>query len=308
MNIDEVRLAFDANSLHVLNVILGLVMFGVALDLRLEDFQRLLARPKAPLVGLLCQFILLPPLAWLLSRVIAPGPSIALGMVLVSACPGGNMSNFMTHLSGGRTETSVGMTAVSTAAAVVMTPLNIALWGGMSADTAALVQSVALDPWEMFRMVLVLLGVPIFVGMATARWLPRLAAALRRPFKVGSVLFFAVFVLIAFGANFAHFLAWIAVVFLPVLAMNAMAFALGYGAGAVSGLDEGDRRAVTIEVGIQNSGLGLVLVFNFFDGMGGMAIVAAWWGIWHILAGLTLSWFWSRNPAIARAPTAASAT
>lgn len=305
MPIDDVRLAFSPTSLQVLNVILGLIMFGVALDLHVEDFRRLLSKPKAPVVGLFAQFLLLPPLAWALSRVIAPSPSVALGMVLISACPGGNVSNFMTHLAGGRTETSVGMTAVSTAAAIVMTPLNIALYGGLSSDTSALLHQVALDPLQMFVTVLVLLGIPIVLGMGVAHWFPKVAAVLRKPFKVGSILFFAAFVLIAFKANWDQFLAWVGVVFFPVLVMNALAFLLGFLAATVLRLDEGDRRAVTIEVGIQNSGLGLVLIFNFFGGLGGMAIVAAWWGIWHILAGLTLAGLWSRHPAVPHGARAA---
>jgi BASS family bile acid:Na+ symporter len=191
------------------------------------------------------------------------------------------------------------MTLVSTAAAMVTTPLNLALWGGMRADTAALLQTVSLDPVQMLLTVAALLFVPLLLGMGIgARW-PRLADRLRLPFKIGSILFFVVFVALAFGANFGHFIDHVGSVFWPVAALNAAALATGWSAAWLAGLPEPDRRAVSIEVGIQNSGLGLVLVFTFFDGLGGMAIVAAWWGIWHLIAGLSLAAFWSwRAPPI----------
>lgn len=291
--IDTVRLAFSESSLQALNVVLGFIMFGVALDLSVDDFKHLLRTPRAPAIGLLAQFLLLPALAWALSRWIAPAPSIALGMILVSACPGGNISNYITWLAKGRVETSVGMTAISTTGAVLMTPLNTVFWGNRSADTAALVHEFALDPVDMFLTVLLLLGIPIVVGMGVAHRWPGFAERVKKPFKIASIVFFLAFIGIAFQANWDHFLNWVGMVFFPVLIMNACAFLLGWGSGWLARLDGGDRRAVAVEVGIQNSGLGLILVFNFFEGLGGMAIVAAWWGIWHIIAGLSLAAFWS---------------
>lgn len=297
--IDEVRLAFDEGNLFVLQIVLGFVMFGVAIDLRVADFKHLLKAPKAPGIGLLCQFLLLPALTWGLSRaLIAIGmitPSMALGMILVAACPGGNVSNFITHLARGRTTTSIGMTAVSTAASVLMTPLNIGLWGSLSADTAAILTEVALDPLDMLKSVLILLGVPCLVGVFLATRYPQLAKKLHPPFKWLSIAFFVVFIGLAMTANLHAFTATLLYVFAPVAIMNALALALGFWVARFAGLDTGDQRAVSIEVGIQNSGLGLVLIFTFFAGLGGMAVVAAWWGIWHIIAGLALAWFWTRG-------------
>ena len=107
-----------------------------------------------------------------------------------------------------------------------------------------------------------------------------------------------VFVLAALQANWEYFIRYVGMVVGVVFVHNASALATGYGLGFVSGLPEPDRRAVSIECGIQNSGLGLILIFNFFDGLGGMAVVAAWWGIWHIVAGLSLATFWSRRPPV----------
>lgn len=291
--IDQVELAFNPTTLWVLNAILGLVLFGVALDLRFQHFVDLARRPIAPAVGLVAQFVALPALAFALTLALDLPGSVALGVLLVAACPGGNVSNFLTHLARGNTEVSVGMTLVSTAAAIVTTPLNLALWGGLNPRTADVLRTIAIDPVQMLLTLGALLIVPLVAGMTIGHRWPTLAARLRTPFKIGSIAFFVVFIGLAFGANVDHFVNHIATVFGPVFALNAVALALGWSSARLVGLPEPDRRAVAIEVGIQNSGLGLVLVFTFFDGLGGMAIVAAWWGIWHLIAGLSLALWWS---------------
>lgn len=288
MDVDALSVNFDANGLAALQFALGLVMFGVALELKWDDFVQLARDPRAPLVGILCQFLLLPALACPIALAIAPTPSMALGMMLVAACPGGNVSNFLTQIGNGKLAVSVGMTAVSTLAAVVTTPFNLSFWGTRSASTAALMQAVALDPFEMFESVAVLLLVPVALGMGLAHVRPTWATQLSRVMKAISLVFFAVVVVAAFGANLDLFVKAVGLVFFPVLMLNAVAIGLGYGAGLLAGLSVPERRAVGFEVGIQNSGLGLVLVFSFFDGLGGMAIVAAWWGVWHIVTGLAL--------------------
>ncbi len=295
-DIDSIKLAFDPASLKTLNVVLGLVMFGVAIDLRVEDFRRILRSPKAPLIGLVVQFLILPAAAFLLTLALRAPASIALGMIMVAACPGGNLSNFFTHLAKGSTATSVSMTAVSTVLAVFMTPTNFQLWASLHPGSAGLLKDVSVGYGDMFQTILVLLGLPLFLGMLTRAKLPKVADALRKPFKLLSLLFFAAFVVIAFMKNVDAFFAVIDQVIFPVAVMNAVALALGYGAAKLIKLGEPEARAVSIEVGIQNSGLGLILVFGFFDGLGGMACVAAWWGIWHIIVGLTLAGFWARRP------------
>ncbi len=295
--VDAIRLHFNAQGLAAINAVIGLMMFGMALDLSPEDFLRILRAPKAPAIGLLAQFVLLPAFTFLLTLVIRPLPSMALGMILIGACPGGNLSNIMTYLARGNAAVSVSMTAVSTAAAVFMTPLNLSLWGSLNPATAPILRQVSLNPWNVFTTIFMILGVPLFLGMTAARLWPRLVARLRRPFKIFSVIVFLAVVALALAANWRIFLNVVGLVVVVVFLHNALALSLGYGAGRLARLPEADVRAVAIEVGIQNSALGLVLVFNFFDGLGGMAIIAAWWGIWHIIAGLTLSFFWSRRPA-----------
>ena len=294
--IDQARLNFNPQGLLMINAAIGLMMLGVALELKLDDFRRIWIAPKAPLIGLVAQFVLLPVFTFLLTLLIKPPPSIALGMILVAACPGGNLSNIMTYLARGNCAISVSMTAVSTVAAIVMTPLNLALWGSLNPHTAGILRKVSLSPLDVFVTVFIILGIPLCIGLLVARSFPALAAKVRQPFKIFSLVFFIGIVAAALAANWQNFVSYIGLVFIAVLIHNALALNLGFWAGRISGLTEQDTRAVSIEVGIQNSGLGLVLVFNFFDGLGGMAIVVAWWGIWHIIAGLIAAFIFARRP------------
>ncbi|MBK7134716.1 MAG: bile acid:sodium symporter family protein [Rhodocyclales bacterium] len=292
---DLVRLNFNPQSLWALNFIIGLVMFGVALDLKVSDFKAVLVTPKPVLIGLAGQFVLLPAFTFLLVLAIKPAPSIALGMMLVAACPGGNISNFLTHYARGNTALSITMTAISTAVAIFMTPLNLSLWGGLNPETAKILRIVALDPLDMLLAVFLLLGLPMAVGMWTGHRFPNFVEKAHKPVKIFSLAVFGLFVIGALAANWRYFLDFVGFVVFAVFLHNALALSTGYFAAKAAGLPERDRRAVSIEVGIQNSALGLILIFNFFDGLGGMAIVTAWWGIWHIISGLTVATFWSRR-------------
>ena len=294
--LDAIALRFSPASLLLLNGILALVMFGVALDLRVADFRRVLSIGRAPALGLTAQFFLLPALTYALVLVLEPQPSLALGMFLVAACPGGTLSNVMTHLAGGNTALSVSMSAISTLAAMVMTPLNLAFWGNLYPPTRDLLQAVALDPVDMVVTVGLLLAVPVTAGMSLAHRAPDFATRARRPMRILSMVVFGLFVVGALVANFDYFLEFIGQVAGLVIVHNGLALATGYGLARMARLDEVDRRAVALEVGIQNSGLGLILIFDFFAGLGGMAIVAAWWGVWHIVSGLTVSSWWARHP------------
>lgn len=294
--VDQIRLNFNPQGLMVINGAIGLMMLGVALDLKLEDFKRIVIAPKAPCIGLAAQFILLPAFTFLLTLILRPHPSVALGMILVAACPGGNLSNLMTYLARGNCAISVSMTAVSTVAAVVMTPLNLAVWGSLNPATAGILRQVRLSPVDVFTTVFIILGIPMAIGLLLARMFPGLADRVRRPFKIFSLIFFVLIVFGALAANWKIFMQVIGLIALAVFLHNAMALTLGYWSGRFFKLPEPDNRAVAIEVGIQNSALGLVLVFNFFEGLGGMAILVGWWGIWHIIAGLTVAFIFTRRP------------
>ncbi len=294
MGVDAIQLNFDPSSLWLLNGILALIMFGVSLDLKWSDFKALAVAPRGPVIGLCAQFVLLPALTFGLTRLLNPEPSIALGMILVAACPGGNLSNFVTWLSKGNAALSVCMTAVSTAAAIVMTPLNLSFWGSMHPDTAALMNAVSLDPVDVLLTVGLILGLPLVAGIAFARQFPRAAARMKKPFKWASIAFFLTFVTVVFSQNYANFLEAIGAIAIAVFLHNAMALSTGYGLATLARCPERDRRAVAIEVGIQNSALGLTLIFNFFGGLGGMALIAGWWGVWHIISGMSLAAYWAR--------------
>lgn len=300
--IDQVRLNFNPQGLFIINAAIGLMMFGVALEIKLDDFKRVFVAPKAPGIGLSAQFILLPAFTFLLTLILRPPPSIALGMILVAACPGGNLSNIITYLARGNTAVSVSMTAVSTAAAIVMTPFNLALWGSLNPETAQILKTVSLSPLDVFVNIFIILGIPLILGLSLARIFPSMVERVRKPFKIFSLVFFIAIVAAALGANWKNFINYVGLVFIWVMIHNALALNLGYWSGRLCRLSEADTRAVSIEVGIQNSGLGLVLIFNFFGGLGGMAIITAWWGIWHIIAGLIAAFIFSRRALPVQTP------
>lgn len=293
--LDAVRLDFGPGSVGVLTASLAFVMFGVALNLRPSDFARVWRRPRIALAGLAAQFLLLPALTVGLIHLTRPAPSLALGLLLVSCCPGGNLSNFLSLLARGNVALSVSLTAVSSSLALFLTPLNFHAWGrALPGESAALLQRVAVDPWQLVPTLLVMLVLPLAAGMVLARRLPETALRLERHARRASLLVFFGFVAAALAANGALFRTWLPVVFGLVLAHNALALGTGYASAWLAGGERADRRSLAIETGIQNSGLGLVLIFAHFDGLGGMALVAAWWGVWHIVSGLALAGWWGR--------------
>ncbi|WP_299320425.1 bile acid:sodium symporter family protein [uncultured Maribacter sp.] len=294
--LDNIHINFDTGSLWIMNLVLSLVMFGVALEISISDFKPLWSKPKALLVGLCSQFILLPAFTFLLVFVIEPLPSIALGMFMVAACPGGNISNFISYLSKANTALSVSLTAIATMLAVVMTPLNFQFYSMLYEPSSNLIQDISISPLEMIKLVFLLLGLPLMLGMYVNYRKPKIALKIAKKLKVVSLVFFICLVFIALYNNRVIFIDYIFYVFWIVLIHNLVAFSTGYSLGRIFKLPEDSLRSITIETGIQNSGLGLLLIFTFFDGLGGMALIAAFWGVWHIVSGLILAAFWNRKP------------
>ena len=268
--LDTIHINFDAQTIWVLNFVLAFVMFGIALEISVADFKRLLKNPKAILIGVFSQFLALPAITFLLILVVEPTPSIALGMMMVAACPGGNMSNFISHLAKGNTALSVSLTAIATLLAIVMTPFNLQFWGALYEPTAEILKDVAISPWEMIKLVALLLGVPLLLGMLVNHLKPELAKRLAKILKIGSIAFFIVLIFIALFNNREIFMNYISYVFWIVLLHNILAFTTGFSLGKLFKLAKDDVKSITIETGIQNSGLGLLLIFTFFDGLGGM--------------------------------------
>jgi BASS family bile acid:Na+ symporter len=294
--VDEIRLNFNPASLAVLNAVLAFLMFGIALDTRAQDFRRLLRMPMAFAVGIVAQFLLLPAITFGLILIVQPAPSIALGMILVACCPPGNVSNILTHRAGGNVALSVSMTAVSNAISIVAMPLNLAFWGSLHPSAAVLLRSIALDPAQMLLHILMIIGVPFVLGIACSRQFPVWTERFKKPLRILSFLTLIGFIVGAIAGNWRYFLDYVGLVLLVVALHDALAFGLGWGVARAARLSDYDSRAMSIEVGIRNAGLGLGIIFSFFDGLGGMAVVAGVWGFWDIIAGLLLAAWWARRP------------
>lgn len=293
--IDTVHIHFDAQALWIMNCALALIMFGIALEISIDDFKQLFKSPKLILIGVFSQFVLLPVVTFLLVYLVTPIPSIALGMFMVAACPGGNVSNFITHLAKGNSALSVILTAIATPLAVVMTPLNLQFWGGLYVPTSVILQEVAISPMEMIKLVSLLLGVPLLLGVWVNKMWPVTALKAAKVLKVVSLLFFIALIFIALYNNRDIFMEYIFYVFWIVVLHNLLAFATGFSLARMFGLNTANTKSITIETGIQNSGLGLLLIFTFFDGLGGMALLTAFWGIWHLVSGLILATLWNNK-------------
>lgn len=297
--IDSISVSLNAGGMNTINIVLAFVMFGVALGIRPKTFIEVFKNPKSVLLGMLCQIVLLPLLSFLLA--LAFGQSIswtmAMGMILVASCPGGNISNFMSSLSKANIELSVSLTAISTALAVFTTPFNFWLYGNLYlrfADIASEVPHLSIPLWDVFKTIVILLGIPLVLGVMTSHYLPRVAQKLKKPLQWFSILFFIAMVVLSFMGNLDAFLKCIKYIFLVVLLHNLLALAIGWCVGSACRVPRRDRRTLTIETGIQNSGLGLVLLlgtslFADFPPHGGTLVITAWWGVWHIVSGLAVS-------------------
>jgi BASS family bile acid:Na+ symporter len=293
-NIDDIVLNFSEDSLFILNVVLAFIMFGISLDLKFSSFQKVLSNPFSLSIGLMCQLVLLPLLTFGLILLFKPLPSMALGMIMVASCPGGNISNFMSSLAGANVELSIVMTVITSLGALFFTPFNLNLYGMAYATTREIMVVVELDWLKIVSTIMLIIVIPIVLGKSFSHYYPRIAQKIKGQFRNLSMLAFLLIVLFALVANGNYFMKYIGMVFLLVLAHNASAFLLGFLASCSLSRPAKDIRSITIETGIQNSGLGLILIFSFFSGLGGMAVVAAWWGIWHIISGFMVSFIFSR--------------
>ncbi len=295
LHIDDIKINFDTESLWILNIAIGIIMFGVALGITIDDFKRLLKNPKIVLVGAFSQFFLLPALTFLFIVLIKPHPSFALGMMIIAACPGGNISNFYSKMAGGNAALSVSLTALATLVSIVMTPFNLQFWGSLYEPTNAILKTVELNPFELFKLVSLILGIPLTAGMLVNHYHPTMAQKMEKILKPFSMMVFVALILIAFSNNLDIFTSYIHHVLFLVIIHNIGAFIIGYFTAKSFGLNLQDAKTISMETGIQNGGLGLLLIFGFFDGLGGMALLAAFWGIWDVFSGMVLATYWGRN-------------
>ncbi|MGI6047542.1 MAG: bile acid:sodium symporter family protein [Petrimonas sp.] len=299
--LDSVRLNFSPGTVNIMNIAIAFIMFGVALGINPKNFKDVLMKPKSVIVGAISQYLLLPALTYLLVLILKPSTAVAMGMILVSACPGGNVSNLISAISKSNIALSISLTGTTTVMSLFMTPLNFAFWGGLYAKHSPLLVPITIEAGEMFRTVFIILGIPVILGMLVGIKFPVFVKKVEKYVQGISILFFVAFIVGAFAGNFSLFLKYIHLIFFIVLLHNGLAFLGGYLLPKTLKVNEINCRTISIETGIQNSGLGLALIFNprIFPPeleLGGMAFIAAWWGIWHIVAGLTLAFYWRKRP------------
>lgn len=305
-NLDALNVTMNGGS-TLLNIVLAFVMFGVALGIKPATFIDIVKNPKSILTGIACQLVLLPALTLILIMLCSNwiSPMIALGMILVASCPGGNISNFITSLSRGNSELSVSLTAFNTAACIFTTPLNFAFWGKLYLNFAGnrslgTLPELEIPLGDIFQSIFIIMGIPLIAGILCGQYLPKIAKVLKKPLQHLSIIVFIAMVVIIFKGNFDVFMQAIQYIFLIVLIHNLLALGIGFSTSTIMKLPYKDRRTITIETGIQNSGLGLILLLNpnifpevgAWANNGGMLVITAWWGVWHIISGLTLAFVW----------------
>ena len=292
----------------IVNIILAFVMFGVALGIKPRTIKDVFKKPKSIITGAILQWFALPAITFAVALALSPviTPMIALGMILVASCPGGNISNFLSSLSKGNIVLSVSLTAITTAMAPIITPINFFFWGSMYShfiSTKSDIPMLVIPFVPMLEQILLLLGLPIVLGLLFAHYFPSATKKIIKPSQIISVLLFVGMVVVSFAQNFQIFIDNIFYVFFIVMLHNGVALATGYFGGKAAGLPLNDTKSLTIETGIQNSGLGLILLFNphifppeiWHGHYGGMLFITAWWGIWHILSGLCVAYYFRRK-------------
>lgn len=307
-SLNSVTINFGEGGMMIVNIILAFVMFGVALGIKPRTIKDVFKKPKSIITGAILQWFALPAITFAVALALSPviTPMIALGMILVASCPGGNISNFLSSLSKGNIVLSVSLTALTTAMAPIITPINFFFWGSMYShfiSTKSDIPMLVIPFVPMLEQILLLLGLPIVLGLLFAHYFPSATKKIIKPSQIISVLLFVGMVVVSFAQNFQIFIDNIFYVFFIVMLHNGTALATGYFGGKAAGLPLNDTKSLTIETGIQNSGLGLILLFNphifppeiWHGHYGGMLFITAWWGIWHILSGLCVAYYFRRK-------------
>lgn len=292
--LSNLHLNFNEDNLLALNISIAIIMFGVALGIDRQKFIELAENPKSVFAGVFSQFLLLPALTFLLIILLNPLPELALGMILVAACPGGNVSNFYSSISNGNIALSISLTAIATVGAVFMTPINFTFWSELYLNKNQDF-GIELDFWNMLKTISLILGAPLIFGLWFASKFKKITQKILKPIKVLSFFILIAIIALAFSKNIDIFLAYYEYIIYIVFIHNAIALLSGFYFAKMLKLPIEDQRTVSIETGIQNSGLALVIVFGMFNGNGGMALIAAWWGIWHIISGIVMAMIFSKG-------------
>ena len=270
----------------VINPLLGVIMFGMGLTLNLQDFKIVFSRPKDVIIGCLAQFTIMPLLAWGLSKAFQLDEALALGVVLVGCCPGGTASNVITYLAKGDLALSVGMTGVSTLLAPLLTPLLTWALAGKSVDV---------DVAGMLLSILWVVILPIVVGLIVKALWPKFTERAVDYLPAISSIAIAFIVAVIIGANANKLMAGGMVIVVVVMLHNICGQSLGYLIGRLLGLAEPKKRAVSIEVGMQNSGLASSLATLHFAAYPMATIPGAIFSVWHNISGAIVARLYARN-------------
>ncbi len=290
-NIDEIRFELSSSSEIALTVSLAVMMFAVALSLKLEHFRFFKENPKVYFTGVISQIIFLPALTVILCYLTNPHASVALGMILISCCPGGNVSNLLSMFGRANTALSISLTATSSLAAAFITPLSIIFWCGLYSPTQNLLSEITFDKLNFLFNTFLILALPLLIGVSLLYLFPKFAKKIYNSVSLISAICLLLIIVFAFIEYFEVFLQIGISIIVLIIVHNTLAFLLGYISGLTINASKASARSLTFEIGIQNSGLGIVILLTQLDGIGGAGIVAGLWGIWHIIAGLILVGF-----------------
>ena len=293
-DINQIPFNFDPRMGMVVAIMVGFLVFAVSLDLTWEKMLRVLKKPKAPTIGLVAQFGILPAIAFLAGIYLTDSPSISLGLLLVTCCPGGALSNYLTGVAKGDVATSISMTTISTLFSIVLTPVLFAFWASMNTSTLEVLQNISMDPQRVIMTLLIMLVIPVTVGMLLRAKRPNTANRIGGVVRLIAGIVFAVIVAMIIGSNFKSLALLAQAALFPVLFTFVIAVGLGWGIGWLAGLLAAERRAVAIEVAFQNVALAIGLGITFFPSLGGIAAVSILWGIVHLTLGSGLAIAWNQ--------------
>ena len=286
----EAVINVNQNQMILLKVMLGLIMFGIALKLDISEFSRLIKRPKPILIGLVGQLVLLPALTLVLVYTLKISAPIALGLFVVASCPGGNLSNLLSDIAGGDLEYSVSMTSISSFFGPFTIPLNIFFWSSLYGPTKSLVSSISLDITTMYIDVFLTLGVPLMTGMILSAKMPNVTNKIAPMIGRLSVVILAVFVIGAAKKYWPFFKSSYQLMLPLTMGHNFLAMIMGY--LLAFSLTKKQQKTLTFEVGMQNSGIGLAIILQYFNKDPITTIVCCWWAVIHMTNGLIVIGFW----------------
>ncbi len=263
-----------------INPLLGLIMFGMGLTLKAEDFKVVITKPKAALVGIACQFVIMPFVAFCLVKVFNLPPELAIGVILVGTCPGGTSSNVITYLSKGDVALSVDMTACTTLLAPIVTPALTLLLAG---------QNISVDPTAMFLSIIQIVIVPIALGVLVNKFFSDFAQNLSGVLPLVSIFGISMILAAVVSANESQIMSVGLLICVVVILHNVLGYMLGFAVASAMGFTQAQRRAISVEVGMQNSGLATSLAATHFAQYPLVAVPGAVFSVWHNLSGAILA-------------------